>query len=292
MLIDTHAHLNFHAYKNDVNEVIKRSLKNDMWVINVGSQYSTSKRAVEIAEKYEKGVYAAIGLHPIHLSDGIFKTKIDTEEIEFNTREEEFDYEKYEKLAQSKKVVAVGEIGFDYWYKPKTKIKLEQFKNKQREVFEKQLALAEELNLPIIFHCRVAHEDLIKILNTKYNIPNTRLRGVIHCFSGDWEEAEKYLAMGLYLGFNGIIFKLNLDEVIEKTPLNKILVETDCPYLTPPPMEGRNEPLYVKYVAEKIAKIKNLSYEEIAKTTTENAKKLFKFSRSENSRDPFKGNHT
>ncbi len=276
MLIDTHAHLNFNAYKDDVNEVIKKTLGNNVWMINVGSQYSTSKRAVEIAEKYEKGVYAAIGLHPIHLSDGIFKTKIDTEEIEFNTREEEFDYDVYKDLAESKKVVAIGEIGFDYWYRPKTKIRLEQFKNRQKEIFLKQLNLAQELNLPVIFHCRLAHEELINILNTKYNIQNTGLKGVIHCFTGTWEEAKKYLEMGFCLGFNGIIFKLNLDEIIKKTPLERILIETDCPYLTPSPTEGRNEPLYVKYVAEKIAKIKDLTFEEIAKITTKNAKELFK----------------
>jgi len=271
MLIDTHAHLNFNAYKEDIEDVIKRSLENDVWIINVGSQYSTSKRAVEIAKNYPKGVYAAVGLHPIHLSNGIFKTKIDKEEIEFETREEEFDYEKYKELAQSEKVVAIGEIGFDYWYKPKTKIKLDEFKNRQRETFLKQLKLSDDLNLPVMFHCRVAHADLINILESQ----NKKPRGVIHCFSGNWEEAQKYLAMGLSLGFNGIIFKLNVDEVIAKTPLERILIETDCPYLIPPPMKGRNDPLYVKYVAERIAKIKNLSYEEISDITAENAVKLF-----------------
>jgi len=272
MIIDTHAHLNFNAYKNDVDEVIKRSLENNILMINVGSQYSTSKRAVEIAERYERGVYAAIGLHPIHLAEGIFKVKLDQEEIAFQTKNEEFNYEKYKELAKSKKVVAIGEIGLDYYYRPKTKIKLEEFKNKQKEVFLKQLELAKEINLPVIFHCRAAHNDLITTLQ-QYN--NRTIRGVIHCFTGNWQEAETYLTMGFYLGFNGIIFKLNLDEVIEKTPLDKILVETDCPYLTPPPAEGRNEPLYVKYIAEKIAKIKKINYKEISEITTKNAKKLF-----------------
>jgi len=275
MLIDTHAHLNFNGYKGDFEEVIKRTLENDVWMINVGSQYKTSKKAVEIAEKYEKGVYAAVGLHPIHLAEGIFKVKIDEEETTFQTKNENFDYEKYKGLAQSKKVVAIGETGLDYYYRPKTKIRLEQFKNKQKEVFLQHLELVKELNLPIIFHCRMAHDDLIKILNTRYKIQNTRPRGVIHCFTGTWEQAGQYLEMGLYLGFNGIIFKLNLDEIIKKTPLERILIETDCPYLTPPPMIGRNEPFYVRYVAERIAKVKNLSFEEIAKITTENAKRLF-----------------
>jgi len=117
----------------------------------------------------------------------------------------------------------------------------------------------------------VAHADLINVLESQ----NKKPRGVVHCFSGNWEEAQKYLAMGLSLGFNGIIFKLNVDEVIAKTPLERILIETDCPYLIPPPMKGRNDPLYVKYVAERIAKIKNLSYEEISDITAENAVKLF-----------------
>jgi TatD DNase family protein len=268
MLIDTHSHLNFSAYKDDAGDVIKRTLEDGIWMINVGSQYSTSKRAVEIAERYEKGVYAAVGLHPIHLSGGIFKTKIDKEEVEFETREEEFDRGKYRELARSEKVVAVGEIGLDYWYRPKTKTKLEQFKRKQKEVFLSQMKLAGEIDLPVIFHCRLAHEDLIAALGDEE-------KGVVHCFSGSWQEAQKYLSKGLYLGFNGIIFKLDLDEVIEKTPLDRILVETDCPYLTPPPKEGRNEPLYVKYVAEKIAKIKKLSYQEITAATTQNAIKLF-----------------
>ncbi len=276
MLIDTHAHLNFNAYQDDYDEVIRRSLDNNIWLVNVGSQFETSKRAVEIAEKYQKGVYATVGLHPIHLNSGeddsLMKIKIDKEETEFNFKEKDFDYQKYKELAQSKKVKAIGETGFDFYYKPKTKKKLEQFKNKQKEVFLKQLELAKELDLPVIFHCRFAHQDLINELRIK----DCELKGVIHCFSGNWEEAKKYLEMGLYLGFNGLMFKLILNEIIEKTPLDRILIETDCPYLTPPPMEGRNEPLYVKYIAEKIAKIKNLSFEKIAETTTENAKKLFK----------------
>lgn len=255
MLFDTHAHLNFNAYKEDSLEVLQRSLDNGVWMINVGSQYSTSKRAVEMAEKHEKGVWAAVGLHPIHV------------------REEEFDYEKYKELAKSKKVVAVGEVGLDY--KPEYALS----KEKQKIVLAQQLKLAEELDLPVIFHCRMAHDDLIKILSEN----GSRIRGVVHCFTGSWKQAQEYLGMGLYLGFNGIIFKLNLEEVIKKTPLEKILIETDCPYLTPLPAEAlakagplRNEPIFVKYVAEKIAKIKNLSYEEVAKITTENAQKLFK----------------
>ncbi len=304
MLIDTHAHLNFNAYKNDTDEVIHRALENNVWVINVGSTYETSKKAVGIAERYPEGVYATIGLHPIHLETGLVKIKNDLEEIEVKTREEEFDYKKYRELAKSQKVVAIGEIGLDYYWRPKTTKKKELFKQKQKDLFLKQLELAKELNLPVIFHCRLAHDDLITILtqfqkDNNYTGVNLLSRGgVIHCFTGTWEQAKKYLKMGFYLGFNGLIFKnikeikvvetsSNLpprsasprsvfDEIIKKIPLEKILIETDCPYLTPPQENGRNEPLYVKYIAEKIAEIKNLTFDEIAKITTENAKNLFK----------------
>ena len=280
MLIDTHAHLNFNGYKEDFEEVIKRTLENDVWMINVGSQYETSKKAVEIAEKYPEGIFAAIGLHPIHLETGLVKIKNDEEEVEVNTKEEVFDYEKYKELARSPKVVAIGEIGLDYYYRPKTKRKLELFKEKQKKALLKQLELAKELNLPVIFHCRMAHQDLLKVLKLKIKNEKLKIDGVIHCFTGSWEEAQEYLEMGFYLGFNGIIFKsiegIDFKENIKKTPLDKILIETDCPYLAPPPfLNQRNEPLFVKYIAEKIAKIKDLGYEKISEITTENAKKLF-----------------
>jgi len=275
--VDTHAHLNFPAFKDDASEVIRRSLDNGVWLINVGSQYTTSKRAVEIAEKYEQGVYAAIGLHPIYARD-------------------EFDYQRYKKLTDSKKVVAIGEIGLDY------KKEYASFKEKQRTVLCKQLNLAEELGLPVIFHCRMAHQDLLEILLKFQHINKSTgvdllIKGVIHCFTGNWKQAEEYLEMGFYLGFNGIIFKLDLDEIIKKVPLERILIETDCPYLTPPisvnqftptPNFGvgasnqhksafiRNEPLYLKYIAKKISELKNTTFEEITKITFQNAKNLFK----------------
>ncbi len=276
MLIDTHAHLNFNAFKDDLDEVIKRTLRENIWLINVGSKYETSRKAVEIAERYEKGIYAAIGLHPIHLETGLVKIKTDPEEGGFTAKGEDFDKEKYRELAKSKKVVAIGEIGLDYYYRPKTKKKLEPFKEKQKEVLLKQLNLARELNLPVIFHCRMAHDDLIEIVNELQTEHTKQLKGVIHCFTGKWRQAKKYLEMGFYLGFNGIIFKLNLDKIIKKVPLEKILIETDCPYLTPPRAgKERNEPIFVRYIVEKLAEVKGLNYEEIAENTTRNARKLF-----------------
>lgn len=278
MIIDSHAHLNFKAFEKDRNKIIKECLENDIWMINVGSRYDTSQKAIEIAQEYEQGVYAAVGLHPIHLDTGLVKMRVDTEEIEFKSREEGFDYEKYKELANSKKVVAIGETGFDYYWRPKTTAKKELFKQKQKELFLKHLELAKELNLPVIFHCRMAYQDLIKTLLE--NLELKTKRAVAHSFVGNVEELKKILDFGYYIGFNGIIFKkiegINFEEIIKETPMEKILIETDCPYLAPPPFQNqRNAPLYVKYIAEEIARIKKISYDEIAEITTKNAKELF-----------------
>lgn len=274
MFIDTHAHLNFNAFNEDREKIIKECLKNNIWMINVGTDYKTSKKAVETAGKYHQGVFAAVGFHPINLDTGLVKMRVDQSEgSEF---EEKFDYEKYKELAKQKKVVAIGEIGLDFWRRPKSKKKREEFKKKQKELFLKELELAKELKLPVILHCRLALDDMIEILQMPVFHD---LRGVIHCFTGNLEQAKKFLEMGFYIGFNGIIFKLDLDAVIKKTPMEKILTETDCPYLTPPDFgEERNNPFGIKYVIEKIADLKNLSLKEVEKTAFKNAKDLFKIS--------------
>lgn len=271
MIIDTHSHLNFKAYDIDREEVIKRTQKEGVVCIDVGTKYETSKNAIELAEKNE-GIYAAIGLHPIHIKTDLLKLRMDEEEGAFAPLGEEFDKKKYRELAKSKKVVAIGEIGLDYYYKPKGTAKKEKFKEKQKEVFIQQLELAEELNLPVILHCRMAHQDALEILEKR------KIKGTVHCFTGTWEEAQKYMDLGFYIGINGIIFKFDIEEVVKKTSLDKILVETDCPYLTPP-IEGkneRNEPIFVKYVVQRIAELKGVSFEEVAKVTTKNARELFK----------------
>ncbi len=269
MIIDTHSHLNFKAYDNDRDEVIRRTQKEGVICIDVGTKYETSKHAIELAEQNE-GIYAAIGMHPIHIKTDLMKLRMDDDEGAFAPLGEEFDKEKYKELAKSKKVVAIGEVGLDYYYKPKGTAKKEQFKQKQKEVFIQQLELAEELNLPVILHCRMAHQDALAIL------ANHKVRGTVHCFTGTWEEAQKYMDLGFYIGINGIIFKFNIDEIIRQTPLDKIVVETDCPYLTPI-IEGdkRNEPIFVKHVVQRIADLKGMSFNEVAGKTTENAKKLF-----------------
>ena len=275
MIVDTHSHLQFNAFKGDAGEVIKKSLAENIWMINVGTKYETSKSAVEFAEKYEQGVYAAIGLHPIYAAAEFIKLKTDANEGEFLIKEQSFDREKYKELAlhaiASKKLVAIGEIGLDYYYKPKTTEKLAQFKAKQKEVFLQQLDLAKELNLPVILHCRMAHDDVIEILQSQKGIT-----GVIHCFTGTLEQAKKYIEMGFYIGINGIIFKFTIDEVLKSISLDNIVVETDCPYLTPPMAEStRNEPIFIKHTIQKIADLKGLSFQEVCDRTTQNARTLF-----------------
>jgi TatD DNase family protein len=286
LLVDTHAHLNFNAYKDDADEVIKRTLDGDVWMINVGAEYKTSQRAVDYAQKYPQGVYAAVGLHPIHLEEQVFKEKVGDKEVEHKTKKEEFDLDRYQTLAQNEKVVAIGEIGLDY--KVIDRNKETEAKEKQKQVFLEQLDLARQLDKPIIIHCRQAYDDLLEILNAfqsgcascPFACPGagaSQLKGVIHCFVSNLDEAKRFLELGLLLGFNGMItFSNQYDEAIKEIPLEKILLETDCPYLTPLPYRGkRNEPLYVKYVAEKIAQIKNISFEEVVEQTTKNARELF-----------------
>ena len=295
--VDTHAHLNFAAFDKDRKEVIERCLGNNVWVINIGTNFETSKKAVQIARSSPQGIFASVGLHPINLDTGLIKLRPD--KLEGDNYEKEFDYEKYRELASSKKsrlvgdpprrrVVAIGEIGLDYYWKPKTTKKKELFKQKQKELFLEELRLAKELNLPVILHCRMAHQDLIDVLSENSELrPN---KAVAHSFVGRVDELKNFLNFGFYIGFNGMIYKeikgINFKEVIENTPLNKLLIETDCPYLIPNlPSEAlakeggvlpdRNEPIFVKYIAGTIAEIKKISFEKLAEITTQNARELF-----------------
>ena len=243
MLIDTHGHVSFNAFKEDGEAALQRALENNTWVIMPGTQFSTSQKAVEMAGRYPEGVYAAIGLHPIHLAE---KRRVDVLEVQsenikekdwmlFETKAEEFDYEKYKTLGQSKKVVAIGEFGLDYYYEPKNKAKREAQRMQQKTTLALQLKLAEELQLPVILHCRKAHEDLLEILQAR----KQKMRGVVHCYTGDLKQAEQFYNLGLYFGFNGLIFKdvpalPKPKEIISSIPLERIVLETDSPYLIPP----------------------------------------------------------
>lgn len=283
MYIDTHAHINFNAYKDDGPEVIKRTLLGDVWMILVGSEAKTSERSVQYANQYAEGVYAAVGLHPSHL----FDEYVDEQEVDvtFATKHQDFDFDFYKKLTADKKVVGIGECGLEYGHMPKG-VDPDVVKAKQQEVLRQHIDLATAANLPIIIHCRDAHNDCYNILSQAISEGKLARRGVIHCFTGNRTDAERYLSLGFYISFTGIItFKPTkkiaeqhaaILDALKKIPLDKILIETDSPYLSPDPLRGtRNEPLNVKLVARKIAELKGVSEAEVAETTFQNAKKLF-----------------
>lgn len=286
MLIDTHCHVNFNAFKEDADEVVRRSLNNGIWLNIVGSQLDTSKRAVRLAEKYHSGVYATVGLHPVHLVE----QEIREEGHYFKTRAEKFDYQIYKELASGEKVVAIGECGLDY-YRLGIVSKgagqgssPEDMKELQKETFLRHIDLALKLNKALVIHTRPtadtfdAYDDVFQII-TERTTQEDELRGVLHCFGGSLEQAKNFIDLGLYIGVTGIVTFSNaarLRQIIKELPLERILVETDAPYLAPEPFRGqRNEPLYVRYVVEKIAKIRGVSVERVAEQTSENAKRLF-----------------
>jgi len=264
MLIDSHSHLNFEDFKDDWQEVIANCQKEKVLMINVGSQLATSRRAIEIAEKFESGVYAAIGLHPIHVSGSDFHP-------------EAFNVDNYRDLIRSsKKVVAIGETGLDFFHSDKNI-------DNQKKAFIKHLKLAQEFSLPVILHARNSKDGQFdayeEILSEIERSRDREIRGVIHCFGGTTKQAKAFLELGFFIGFTGIVTfdkTGQLEEVIKVLPLEAILIETDCPYLAPEPKRGeRNRPEYVRLVAEKIAKIRGLSYNEIEKQTVKNAINLF-----------------
>lgn len=282
-LIDIHCHLNFKAYENEVEKIIEETLNNDIWTIIPGSQKDTSTRAVFLADKFKnQGIFSAIGLHPEHL----FSFTVEEGGETFKSRGEKFDLDFYRQLAKSsQKVVAIGEIGLDYYWLPKiafeTNISEEIIKKTQKKVFVEQLKLANELNLPVIIHCRPAVDNQVEAYNDILSeIKNIPVKGVIHCFTGDYEMAKKFLDIGFYLSFTGVItFKKNrqyYQNLISQLPLEKIMVETDGPYISPEPFRGKiNKPIYVRYMAEAIAQYTNRDFQKICEITTQNAQKLF-----------------
>lgn len=272
MLIDTHAHVNFNAFKDDGEDVLRRSLDAGMSVVNVGSQYSTSKRAVEYVHKFETGIFAAVGIHPVHLKKGSF-THVDPNELteeEIPTTGEIFEKEKYLQLAKDEKVVAIGEIGLDYHHFEEGDDE-EFLKNLQKETLIKFIDLANEVEKPVMLHCWDAYDDLLEILQSHPVLK----RGIVHSFIGSYKTANKFIDLGYALGLNGIItYGESYDRLIREIDLKNIVIETDCPYLTPRPLEKgiRNEPLFVKQIAQKIADVKGTSLEEVARVTSQNAK--------------------
>jgi len=251
MLIDTHAHIQDEKFDEDRAEVIERAMAAGVeCIINIGDTIESSARAVKLAEDYP-GIYAAVGIHP----------------QEAGTMMASHD-ELLASWAELPKVVAIGEIGLDYYYENCSR-------QCQREVFIRQLDVARQMHLPVSIHDREAHGDLMEIIKKE----GKGIRGVIHCFSGSWEMARELLKRGWYLGIDGpLTFKnaAKLPEIVQQVPLERLLVETDSPYLAPVPKRGhRNEPAFVRFVAEKAAEIRGISFEEFAGATTQNARDLF-----------------
>lgn len=277
-LIDTHNHVNVAAFFNDADTVIKRALTEETGLIIIGTDYKSSKRAIEMANKYQGGVYAAIGLHPEELFDHLEEENGQEKRI----TGEVFSYDMYSVLAKFPKVVAIGEIGLDYNWR-ELDADIEKRKQLQKEVLWKQLELSRRINKPAIIHCRQAHDDLIPLLTSfrkeyKDLIPKDRPWAVLHCFSGDENLAWQYFNLGAIISFTGLItFSQRWDDLIRKVPEDKLMIETDAPFMTPEPYRGkRNEPVLVKYVAQRMAEIRGVDIDKIAEMTTANAKKLFK----------------
>lgn len=274
--IDAHAHMNFSAYDEDRDDVIKRALDNDVWMINVGTKEKTSKDAVDLANKYDKGVYAIVGLHPVHTNKSFHdKEEIGEEGEPFNSSGEVFNFDFYKKLCEDKKVVGIGECGLDY-YRIDGDEKI--YKEKQAAAFISQIDLALEYDLPLMIHCRNAYDDTLDILETYKKVSGDSLRGNFHFFAGSLEEAKRILDLGFTMSFTGVItFTEDYRKLIEYLPIDRILSETDCPYVTPAPYRGqRNEPLHVREVVKKIAEIKGLSLEDTEMQIVKNIKGFFR----------------
>ena len=253
MLIDTHCHLDFKDFDNDRELVIRRAKEEGIAsIINVGSSLEGTKKSIELAEKNDF-IFAAAGIHP-HEADNI----------------KDADLESFKNCFSSKKIVAIGEIGLDYYRNLSSK-------DNQKKLFIKLLQEAINRNLPVIIHNRDAHEDVMFILK---DVMGLSIKGVMHCFSGDEKLLGECLDLGLFISFTcNLTFKNagKLREVAKLVPVDRILIETDAPFLAPQAFRGRrNEPSYVKYLADELARIKKISIDEISRLTTDNAKKLFK----------------
>ena len=266
-MIDVHCHLNFHAFKSDIDAVITRAREKGVdTIINTGTKIDSSESAVELSEKYDN-LYAIVGVHPHHAD------KVDLEENWL---------EQLETLAKKPKVVAVGEIGLDYFSYKSNGIVDPKL---QKELFEAQIELAHKVNLPLQIHGRHAGKDILEILKHHKNLLKTNHPGMFHCFAGNLDILRGALDLGFSIGFDGNITypglapgeTVSLSDIAKATPLDRILTETDSPFLSPIPFRGsRNEPSHVIIVGEFLARLKDISFEEFERISTENAKKLFR----------------
>lgn len=286
--VDTHCHVHFNAYKDDMNEVIERTLAKGVFMITVGTQSTTSANGLKVAESHE-GMWATVGLHPNHLCEQEF---FDDDELppeesvtpKIKTRCETFDHAYYLNLARHPKCVAIGECGLDYYRLPEN-VDRNEVIAKQKATVREHFDLAHEAGLPVVIHCRDAHADQIAIIREYVEAGKLQRRGVVHCFTGTMEEASAYVELGFLISFTGVITfpprKADgpispLQKVVRDLPLEHMMIETDSPYLTPVPHRGeRNEPWMVEFVAAKVSELKGVSVDEVARVTTENAKRLF-----------------
>lgn len=257
-MIDTHAHLDDKKYDKDRLKVIKRAFnKGVSQMITVGADLETSKAAVDLAQQYPQ-VYATVGIHPHCAGATLVVASGQAQDLSL------------QRLAQQSKVIAIGEAGLEC---PDKNCEDKKLKKQQKELFLMQATIADKLNLPVVVHCRKAHNQMIELLSEI-----KPKKAVIHCFSGSWPQAERYLDLGYYLSFTGIItYARDYDKVIKNAPLEKIMAETDCPYLAPVPYRGsRNEPAYVKYVYQVIARVRGENFNKIEKQLDKNAVGFFK----------------
>lgn len=257
MLIDTHCHLDFPDFDHDRDQTIERAKQQDVgYIINIGSSLKASKNSLALTQGYDF-IYASLGLHP-HEAENFNPSILN----------------QIKTLVKEKKVVAIGEIGLDYYFRgsPKKDIKI-----LQEKLFRSLIEVAKENDLPLVIHNRDADSDLLRILKSEFK--EGKIRGVVHCFSSDEEFLNKCLDFGFYISFTcNITYKKtdNLRNLIKVLPLEKLLLETDAPFLSPQVYRGkRNEPANVKILADEIAKIKDISFDEVAEKTTLNAKELF-----------------
>ena len=248
-IFDTHAHYNDKAFNEDRTKLLDSFTESGiLGVINCGTDIEESKNSIALSKEYDF-MYCAVGFHPeeIHKANENYLNEI-------------------KELSKHKKCVAIGEIGLDYYW-------VKDNKEEQKRIFTEQVILANELNLPVIIHSRDAHNDTLEILK-KY-----KPKGVLHCFSGSVEVMKEVLKLGMYIGLGGAVTFKNARvplEVAKELPLERLLLETDCPYMSPVPMRGkRNQSTYISFVAEKIAEVKNLTKEEVLATANNNAFKLF-----------------
>ncbi len=275
-LIDVHSHIQFPVYDADRADVIQRAKEAGVKMVAVGTQFSTSEAGIALARQYPEDVWATVGYHPNHLSEDWHHDRKEQKEAEA----EKFNIDTLRSLARDPKVVAIGECGLDYYRLTTNNLQLTTTKELQKKIFLQQAELAQELNKAIMIHCRPskgtddAYEDLLNIIsNTQFSIPK-----IVHFYVGGPVITKKLVEAGFYFTFGGVItFARDYDESLRVIPLDRILLETDCPYVAPQSKRGkRNEPAFLEETARKLAEVKNISLEQLIAHTMQNTIQVLK----------------